>query len=122
MPGLRPGPGAGPRAGDRQQAGAGKHRGRQGRPGHRRPAMGRGEDGPAGDHGEGGTAADLRGDAGPRVRGPVPAGHGEGLWADVVSSAMQGAADGPGKGLHRDGKGQAGGACWKKPVEFLFWQ
>ena len=34
-----------------EQAPAGEHRGGQGRPGHRHPALGRGEDGAAGDHG-----------------------------------------------------------------------
>ena len=74
----------------------------------------------AGDHGEGRAAADLRRGAGRRVRGPLPAGNGEGLRADLVSSAMPGAPDGAGKGLYRRGDDAAGPAGWKKTLESLF--
>ena len=122
LPGLRPGAGADSRAGNRQQAGAGQHRGRQGRPGHRRPALGRGEAGPAGNHGEGGAAPDLRRGPGGRGRGPVPAGHGQGLRADVVPPPVPGTPDGGGKELHRGGEGPAGPAGGKKTDKFVYWQ
>ena len=122
MPGLRPGPGADPAPGDCQQAAAGEHSGRQGRPHHRHRALGRGEAGPARHTGQRGAAAHLRGGGERLRRGPVPAGHGEGLRPDLVHPPLSGAPHRGAKGPHRRGAGAPGSAGGKKPDKFVFWQ
>ena len=120
MPGLCPGAGAGLRPGDRQPPGPRQHRGRQGRPGHRHPALGRREAGPAWDHGPGGSAPHLRRGAKRLRRRALPAGHGEGLRPDLVHPPVPGAPDQAGQDLYRGREGPPGGPDRKKTDKFLF--
>ena len=67
-----------------------------------------------------GAAAHLRRGGKRLRRGPVSAGHGEGVRPDLVRAALSGAPERGGEDLYRPGEGPAGGTGGKKPDKFVF--